>query len=109
MADLERELRDLSAWLETPEPPDVTARVRGRLDRPTRRWRSLVAAALVALIVAVVPPTRAAIADAVAGLLRFAGVSITTAPTPTLPSGTRHRCPRSGRSPWTRPSGRYGS
>lgn len=88
MGDLERELRNLSAWLETPEPPDVTARVRGRLDRPTRRWRPLVAAALVALIVAVVPPTRAAIADAVAGLLRFAGVSIATSPTPTLPSGT---------------------
>ncbi|MFE9188454.1 hypothetical protein ACFYL6_02470 [Micromonospora sp. NPDC007208] len=88
MGDLERELRDLSAWLETPEPPDVTARVRARVDRPTRRWRSLAVVALVALIVAVVPPTRAAIADAVTGLLRFAGVSIATSPAPTLPSAT---------------------
>ncbi|WP_030489721.1 hypothetical protein [Micromonospora chokoriensis] len=88
MADLERELRDLSAWLETPDPPDVTARVRVRLDKPARRWRPLVAAALVALVVAVVPPTRAAVADAVAGLLRFAGVSIATSPTPRLPGGT---------------------
>ncbi|MGC4866546.1 hypothetical protein ACLQ3B_14065 [Micromonospora sp. DT53] len=89
MGDLERELRELSAWLDTPDPPDVTARVRVRLDRPARRWRSLVAAALVALIVAVVlPPSRAAIADAVTGLLRFAGVSIATSPASTLPSGT---------------------
>ncbi|MGI5520649.1 hypothetical protein ACQEUX_06805 [Micromonospora sp. CA-259024] len=91
MADLERELRDLSAWLETPEPPDVTARVRVRLSRPPlrrRRWRSLATVALVVLLVAVLPPTRAAIADAVAGLLRFAGVSIATSPPPTPPSGT---------------------
>ncbi|WCN78862.1 hypothetical protein [Micromonospora sp. LH3U1] len=90
MGDLERELRDLSAWLETPDPPDVTARVRVRLSGPAprrRRWHALAAAALVALLVAVLPPTRAAIADAVAGLLRFAGVSIATSPAPTLPSG----------------------
>ncbi|WP_433124206.1 hypothetical protein ACQPWW_18525 [Micromonospora sp. CA-240977] len=87
MGDLERDLRDLSAWLETPEPPDVRAAVRGRLRRPVRRWRPLAAAALVAVLVAVVPPTRAAVADAVTGLLRFAGVSIAVAPTPTLPSG----------------------
>ncbi|MCZ7374557.1 hypothetical protein [Micromonospora sp. WMMC250] len=88
MGDLERELRDLSAWLETPEPPDVTARVRVRLDRPVRRWRPLAAAALVALLVALVPPTRAAVADAVAGLLRFAGVSIATSSAPTPAAGT---------------------
>ncbi|MFI6781319.1 hypothetical protein [Micromonospora sp. NPDC050276] len=93
MGDLERELRDLSAWLETPEPPDVTARVRVRLDRPARRWRPLVAAALVALLVAVLPPTRAAIADAVGGLLRFAGVSIATSPAPTRPSGVASPLP----------------
>lgn len=90
MGDLERELRDLSAWLETPDPPDVTARVRVRLSRPAprrRRWRSLAAMALVALLVAVLPPTRAAVADAVAGLLRFAGVSIATSSAPALPSG----------------------
>ncbi|WP_444947083.1 hypothetical protein [Micromonospora ureilytica] len=94
MGDLERELRDLSSWLETPEPPDVRAQVRARLDRPALRWRALVAAALVALIVAVVlPPTRVAIADAVAGLLRFAGVSIATAPAPTPPGGTASPLP----------------
>ncbi|PYC65919.1 hypothetical protein C7C45_26510 [Micromonospora arborensis] len=88
MGDLERELRDLSAWLETPDPPDVTARVRVRLSRPARPWRRLAVAALVAVVVAVVPPTRAAVADAVTGLLRFAGVSIATTPTRTLPGDT---------------------
>ncbi|WP_430502241.1 hypothetical protein ACQRWP_11635 [Micromonospora trifolii] len=91
MGDLERELRDLSAWLDTPDPPDVTARVRVRLSTPAprrRRWRSLAAAALVTLLVAVLPPTRAAIADVVTGLLRFAGVSIATSPAPTPPGGT---------------------
>ena len=34
MDDLERELRDLSAWLETPDAPDVAARVRARLAAP---------------------------------------------------------------------------
>ena len=90
MGDLERELRDLSAWLDTPDPPDVTARVRVRLSTPAsrrRRWRSLAAAVLVALLVAVLPPTRAAIADVVTGLLRFAGVSIATGPAPTPPGG----------------------
>ncbi|MEU8089154.1 hypothetical protein AB0B57_36760 [Micromonospora sp. NPDC049101] len=87
MGDLERELRELSAWLDTPEPPDVRAPVRVRLHRPVRRWRPLAAAALAALVVAVLPPTRAAVADAVTGLLRFAGVSIATSPAPTLPSG----------------------
>ncbi|MEU8179474.1 hypothetical protein AB0B85_27400 [Micromonospora sp. NPDC049044] len=93
MADLERELRDLSAWLETPEPPDVRAAVRGRLRRPARRWRPLVAAVLVAVLVAVLPPTRAAIADAVTGLLRFAGVSIAVSPTPSLPGGVASPLP----------------
>ncbi|MET8361198.1 hypothetical protein [Micromonospora sp. NPDC005171] len=96
MGDLERELRDLSAWLDTPDPPDVTARVRVRLSTPAprrRRWRSLAAVALVALLVAVLPPTRAAIADVVTGLLRFAGVSIATSPTPTPPGGTASPLP----------------
>ncbi|MCW3818188.1 hypothetical protein ONA91_27430 [Micromonospora sp. DR5-3] len=90
MDDLERELRELSAWLDTPDPPDVTARVRARLAEPAprrRRWRYYLAAALVALLVALLPPGRAALADAVAGLLRFAGITITTSPTPTLPTG----------------------
>ncbi|MEU4400880.1 hypothetical protein [Micromonospora orduensis] len=85
--DLEGELRDLSAWLDTPEAPDVTARVRARLAAPRRqRWRAYAAAALAALLVAVLPPTRNAVADAVGGLLRFAGVSI--APSSGLPAGT---------------------
>jgi hypothetical protein len=91
VVDLERELRDLSAWLETPDPPDVTVRVRARLAAPApwrRRWRYYLAAALVALLVAVLPPGRAAFADAVAGLLRFAGITIATSPAPTVPTGT---------------------
>ncbi|MET8309336.1 hypothetical protein [Micromonospora sp. NPDC005173] len=90
MGDLERELRDLSAWLETPDPPEVTARVRAQLTAPARRrrrWRSYAVAALVALLVAVLPPGRGALADAVAGLLRFAGVSVATSPAE-LPTGT---------------------
>jgi hypothetical protein len=88
--DLERQLRDLSAWLDTPDPPDVTARVRARLAAPVprrRRWRYYLAAALVALLVALLPPGRAALADAVAGLLRFAGITIATSPAPALPTG----------------------
>ncbi|MEV0156937.1 hypothetical protein AB0H57_24850 [Micromonospora sp. NPDC050686] len=90
MADLERELRDLSAWLETPAAPDVTAGVGARLAEPPpprRRWRYWVAAALAALLVAVLPPGRAALADAVTGLLRFAGVDIVTS-APVRPTAT---------------------
>ncbi|MDG4757812.1 hypothetical protein [Micromonospora sp. WMMD710] len=86
MGDLERELRDLSTWLDTPAAPDVTVRVRARLAGPRRRWRVYAAAALAALLVAVLPPARAAVADAVGGLLRFAGVSI--APSSGRPAGT---------------------
>ncbi|MEU1240321.1 hypothetical protein ABZ388_08175 [Micromonospora parva] len=96
MGDLERELRDLSTWLDTPDPPDVSARVRVRLSTPAprrRRWRSLAAVALVTLLVAVLPPTRAAIADVVTGLLRFAGVSIATAPAPTPPGANASPLP----------------
>ncbi|RZT78694.1 hypothetical protein EV382_1886 [Micromonospora violae] len=96
MGDLERELRDLSAWLDTPDPPDVTARVRVRLSTPAPRrwrWRSLAAAALVALLVAVLPSTRAAIAEVVTGLLRFAGVSIATSPAPVPPVGAASPLP----------------
>ncbi|WP_433533014.1 hypothetical protein ACQPYA_14010 [Micromonospora sp. CA-263727] len=95
MDDLERELRELSTWLETPEPPDVTARVHARLaaepstvtnDR-RRRWRYAVVVALAALLVALLPPGRAALADAVTGLLRFAGITISTSAAPS-PTGT---------------------
>ncbi|MFD2764871.1 hypothetical protein [Micromonospora eburnea] len=95
MDDLERELRDLAGWLRTPEPPEVAARVRARLTAPEparRRWRYLVAA-LVALVVAVLPPGRAAVADAVAGLLRFAGITIVSSPGSALPTGTASPLP----------------
>lgn len=91
MDDLERELRELSAWLETPDPPEATAQVRARLAAPApgrRRWRYLLAAALTAVVVAVLPPGRAALADAAAGLLRFAGITIVTTPAPAFPTGT---------------------
>ncbi|MET8279996.1 hypothetical protein [Micromonospora sp. NPDC005174] len=87
---LEAELHDLGAWLATPDAPDVTARVHDRLVRDVRgrrRWRSLAAATLVALLVAALPPTRAAVADAVGEVLRFAGVEIATSPTPSSPGG----------------------
>lgn len=96
MDDLERELRDLAASLETPDPPDVTARVRARLAAPPsrrRRWRHLVAAALAALVVAALPPGRAALADAAAGLLRFAGITVATTPDPARPTGVASPLP----------------
>ncbi|WP_435205817.1 hypothetical protein [Micromonospora sp. bgisy143] len=88
MDDLEAELRELGGWLETPAAPDVTARVHDRLVGRVprwRRWRSLAAAALAALLVAALPPTRAAVADAVGEVLRFAGVGIVTSSTPSSP------------------------
>ncbi|MEV6692077.1 hypothetical protein AB0M35_11485 [Micromonospora sp. NPDC051196] len=109
MADLERELRELSAWLETPDPPDVTAQVRARLTATRtstaaprlraaaprlltavgrRRLRYAVATALAALLVASLPPGRAALADAVTGLLRFAGITISTSSDPVPPTGS---------------------
>ncbi|MFV2102907.1 hypothetical protein [Micromonospora sp. LOL_024] len=96
MDDLERELRELSTWLETPAPPDVTAQVRARLAaaphsrraRLRRRWRYALVAALAAILVAVLPPGRAAVADAVAGLLRFAGITISTSSGPDRPTGS---------------------
>jgi len=87
--DLERELRELTGWLEPARTPDLTARVRARLDAPAprRRWRYVLAGALAALLVAALPPGRAAVAGAVTGLLRFSGVVIDTAPAPP-PAGT---------------------
>ncbi|GAB3838416.1 hypothetical protein GCM10029963_04470 [Micromonospora andamanensis] len=100
MDDLERELRDLAGWLATPEPPDVTDRVRARLVAAPgtrrvarrRRLRYALAAALAAVLVAVLPPGRAALADAMTGLLRFAGITISTSPPRRRPaSRRRHR------------------
>jgi hypothetical protein len=98
--DLDRELRELSAWLETPDAPDVAARVRARLGvRGWRRWRYYLATALVALVVAVLPPGRAALADAVTGLLRFAGIEIATSPGTAPPTGSPSPLP--GQQPAT--------
>jgi hypothetical protein len=44
---------------------------------PRRRWRAVAAAVAVALLVAVLPPARAAVGHAVTGLLNFAGVRVT--------------------------------
>ncbi|MPZ62278.1 MAG: hypothetical protein GEU93_13490 [Propionibacteriales bacterium] len=87
MADLERELRDLGAVLAVPDPPDVRASVRARLERPAPRRRGpvplpvraaarwAVAAMLaisLAVTLAVSPDARAAVAE----LFRFAGIEV---------------------------------
>jgi len=91
---LATELRELGAWLEVPEPPELRAAVRSRLTAPTttdravrpawRRigpaWRRRLAAVAVAAAVTTgvlaVPDARAAVTDAVTGLLRFAGIEL---------------------------------
>jgi hypothetical protein len=61
----------------------------GPLRRSVRRWRAwLVAAFAVLAVVAVVPPARAAVVDAVDGLLRFAGVAVRPGPEPGGPPPT---------------------
>jgi hypothetical protein len=88
---LAAELRDLGQRLDVPEPPDLRSAVLDRLAAPhgpaparrigfprwpVRRWlTAAVSAALVCALVAV-SPARAAVADAVTGLLRFAGIEI---------------------------------
>lgn len=79
MADLEPELRDVGTRLAVPEPPDLRAAVRARVDRPAtgsairwRRWVVAVVAALVAGGLVASPQARAALAD----MLRFAGVEV---------------------------------
>jgi hypothetical protein len=80
--DLVAELRALAGWLETRQPPDLRAAVRARIAEPPprvrvpRRWLAAAAALLVALVIALVPQTRAAVAHAVDGLLRFAGIEV---------------------------------
>ena len=79
--DLIAELRELDTWLAAPEAADQRAAVRARLTRPVRRrprLRLLVAAAVAALLatVAAVAPARAAVVDAVAGVLRVAGIEV---------------------------------
>jgi hypothetical protein len=88
--DLTRDLRALGGWLSTPTPPDVRAAVRDRLAdtgarrpvraRRRRRWVAVAVAVAVALALAIAPPGRAAVAGAVTGLLRFAGIAVRQAP-----------------------------
>jgi hypothetical protein len=80
------ELRDLGDRLDVPSPADQRAAVRARLERPARRWhiRRWIAAAAAAVVctVVAVPPARAAVVDAVGGLLRVAGIEVRKAPGP---------------------------
>ena len=83
--DLGAELRGLATWLDIADPVDQRAAVRARLERPVRKRRPvrvIVAAALAALAgtVAAVAPARAAVVDAVDGLLRVAGIVVEREP-----------------------------
>jgi hypothetical protein len=90
--DLIAELRELADWIDTPPVPDVRAAVRSRLAtrsrvsilRPPwpRRWVAVAAAVAVALALVVLPAGRAAVASAVSGILRFAGVEVRQGPPP---------------------------
>lgn len=89
---LSDELRALSGWLDVGEPADQRAAVRARLTpshrgrQHLRRWIVSAVAALVGTV-AVVAPARAAVVDAVGGLLRVAGIEVRSEPLPTvLPS-----------------------
>jgi hypothetical protein len=89
--ELVRELRDLEPWLAVPPPPDVRVAVRTRLSasagRPSRRWPAAAAVVLLALAIALVPQTRAAVANATTAILRFAGIELASGPpTKTLPA-----------------------
>lgn len=77
------ELRALGRQLDVPEPADQRAAVRARLTRP-RRTRLWIISALAALAgtVGAVAPARAAVVDAVDGLLRIAGIEIRQDATP---------------------------
>ncbi|MBL7260502.1 hypothetical protein [Paractinoplanes lichenicola] len=79
--DLIAELRELDPFLAVPEAADQRATVRSRLSvpvRPQRRWRLWLASALAAVTVAViaVEPARATVVDAVAQVLRVAGIEV---------------------------------
>jgi len=85
--DLGAELRALGRWVDVPEAVDQRVAVRDRLIRPhrpphrVRRWVLAATAALVGTIV-VVAPARAAVIDAVGGLLRVAGIEVRPDPAP---------------------------
>jgi hypothetical protein len=87
------ELRELAGWLAVPPAPELGRAVRARLvavstavPRRPRRWRVLVAAVAAALLIAALPPARAAVAHAVAGILHFAGVRVETGPVRLAPT-----------------------
>jgi hypothetical protein len=79
--ELIAELRDLGRAYVVPEPVDQRAAVRRRLTRPAPRrhrarfYLSAIIAALV-VAVAVISPARAAVVDAVGGLLHAAGIEL---------------------------------
>jgi len=79
------ELRALGDELDVGRAADQRAAVRARLTRPfparrrVRRWILAGAAALVGAV-AVVAPARAAVVDAVDGLLRIAGIEVRDEP-----------------------------
>jgi hypothetical protein len=79
--ELAAELRALGTWVDVPGPADQRAAVRARLARPAPRrrrlrwWTAVVVAALAGTVTAVAP-ARAAVVDAVEGLLRVAGIEV---------------------------------
>jgi len=95
--DLARELRALARNLDVPDAADQRAAVRARLAQPAprrrwfpsvkvrplpgRRWIVAVVATLIALV-AGIAPARAAVVDAVGGLLRIAGIEVRQEPAP---------------------------
>lgn len=90
--DLAGRLRGLGAHLDVPKPADPWPAVRARLASPVparphrpapsaRRWILAGIAALLA-VVAGVAPARAAVVDAVDGLLRIAGIEVRREPAP---------------------------
>ncbi|HEX7745846.1 MAG TPA: hypothetical protein VF462_11360 [Micromonosporaceae bacterium] len=88
---LAAELRELGRHLDVPEAPDLRPAVLDRLAAPHQtdpaprrrfafprrpRWLVAVASAILVCALVAVSPARAAVADAVDGLLRFAGIEI---------------------------------
>jgi hypothetical protein len=80
------ELRDLARRLDVPPAPDLRAAVRAQiLAHPRsrwRRWRTLLAGIVAVILVAAVPPARAAVADVVTKVFTFAGVEVHLRPGP---------------------------
>ena len=93
------ELRELGRRIDVGVPADQRTAVRARLAAPVphrrwpaatrraaRRWWAAVVAALLGIVL-VVPPARAAVVDAVGGLLRVAGVEVRTGAAPQVLPG----------------------